>query len=160
MKRLLAGVLQALAFACRRRRYSAHLLPGKPQPDRRGRAMRFFLIELFVLLPVVSESTAADIFPVKCDLVILGEIEASDEHKFQSRMIDQLKRGCSSPKIFVYSPGGHLGAAMQIGEQIYQLRLTTVAPRLIDNSSPEDVEEDNNFRAESRGPRSVSGVDG
>src|SRR5262245_2313642 len=111
--------------------------------------MRFFpIIGLLVVLPVASDATAAEIFPVKCDLVILGEIEASDEHKFQSRLIDQFRLGCSSPRIFLYSPGGRLGAAMQIGEQVYQLRLTTFAPTLIRNRSPEDEEADDKLRTE------------
>jgi hypothetical protein len=90
--------------------------------------MRALLLNgLFVLLALTTEATAADIFPVKCGLVVLGEIETGDAEKFRSQLIEQLRGGCSSPRIHLYSPGGRLGVAMQIGEQVYQLQLTTVA---------------------------------
>ena len=39
-------------------------------------AMRPLFLGLFVLLALVTEATAADIFPIKCGLVVLGEIES------------------------------------------------------------------------------------
>lgn len=128
------------AAACPSPKSKLNAIRGGPCCPKRGFVRPLFLNGLFVLLAMGAEATAADIFPVKCDLVILGQIETSDAKEFQSQLKDQLRRGCSSPRIHIYSPGGRLLTAMQIGEQIYQLRLTTVAPELYDHLIPAEDE--------------------
>jgi hypothetical protein len=65
-----------------------------------------------------------------CDLMVLGAIEPSDDIKCIAQLGSLLRHGCTSPRIYLYSPGGHLPTAMKIGEQIYFLQLTTVGPML------------------------------
>jgi hypothetical protein len=87
---------------------------------------------LFFAIAVGSvASRAAQIFPVDCDLVLVGEIKSQDDFAFRKELTGLLLEKCTGPKIYIYSPGGDLSAAIAIGRQIHFLHLETVAPTLV-----------------------------
>ncbi len=101
--------------------------------------MRCFSPKLILCIIAVSIVTflsikrvsAAVIYPVKCDLVILGDVEAGDSAHFKKELSALFRSGCDySPSIILYSAGGDLVEATNIGRQIHSLYLTTIAPSL------------------------------
>jgi hypothetical protein len=78
----------------------------------------------------LGAALAADILAVKCDIVVIGKIEPSDDATFRHQLVGHLIAGCPSPRIYLYSPGGDFDVAIRIGEQIYSLQLATVGPNL------------------------------
>lgn len=69
---------------------------------------------------------------VICNFSIVGVIERGDDEVFRSKAVEALQGPCTHPSaIVVFSPGGNVGAAMSIGEQIATLALTTFAPDLV-----------------------------
>jgi hypothetical protein len=93
--------------------------------------MRFFLflltVALYALLP---KAYAAEIFPAKCGLLVVGPINVGDDAKFHSQLAALFRSNCDGPKVYLYSEGGNLGAALEIGRQIHRLHLNTIAPML------------------------------
>jgi hypothetical protein len=64
-------------------------------------------------------------------LIIVGRIEAGDGEKFRRTVISEIrKRTHDNPvrTLHIYSPGGDLSAALDIGEQVHRLQLKTRAP--------------------------------
>jgi hypothetical protein len=85
-----------------------------------------------------AAASAAEFLPTNveqrsatCALVLRGSIEPSDEIEFQRHLVALLRSGCKTPRLYIYSPGGNLAAAMKIGEQVHFLQLTTIAPTLL-----------------------------
>lgn len=66
-----------------------------------------------------------------CDLVLIGDIEPGDDAKFARELSRLLESECKSPTVHLYSRGGNVDAAIGIAEQVYALRLRTVAPTLV-----------------------------
>ena len=75
-----------------------------------------------------AEITGSDVKFGKCDVVLIGTIERGDDVKFTNELARVLVLGCEAPTVYLYSRGGDVDAAIGIGEQVYALRLETVAP--------------------------------
>lgn len=63
-----------------------------------------------------------------CQLYIVGRIESPDAEKFRVAVLTAMKRGCQIKQVAIYSLGGDLKAAMNIGEQISVLAIETQGP--------------------------------
>jgi hypothetical protein len=64
-------------------------------------------------------------------LQIVGPIEDRDDVKFKSMLIDAIGRGNQVVKVSIYSPGGRIPPAMEIGSIIRALYVSTVAPQSV-----------------------------
>lgn len=78
----------------------------------------------------VPVAHAAELELGKCDIVLVGPIAPGDEQKFRRAATEQLRKGCDALKLYLYSPGGDLKAALNIGRQVRVLQLTTIGPEL------------------------------
>ena len=94
----------------------------------------------------VKHVLAADIYAVKCDLVILGVIATGDDIRFKKELSLLFQTGCAAPSVILYSQGGDLLPASNIGKQIYFLYLTTVAPNLAASKQEPDLRPRNGAR--------------
>ena len=63
-----------------------------------------------------------------CHVYVVGRIESSDAEKFRAAVLSAMDRGCYVEQVAVYSPGGDLTAAMNIGDQISVLAIETLGP--------------------------------
>jgi hypothetical protein len=96
---------------------------------------KILVIVLFQLTTPLfpSEAQAADILVnEKGDILIVGPIQSGDDEKFRQTVVAEIKRrGSDNPvgHLRIYSPGGDLGAALKIGEQVHLLQMNTVAPQ-------------------------------
>jgi hypothetical protein len=61
-------------------------------------------------------------------ILLLGEIKNGDEVKFKEEVKLLTQQGKWLDRVYLYSGGGALPAAMNIGDQIYLLRASTFAP--------------------------------
>lgn len=77
-----------------------------------------------------TRATAAEIVAEDCRLVLVGPIIAGDEALFQRAVLDRLDRKCDVIRLYLYSPGGDIGAALEIGRQVQMLQMVTVGPTL------------------------------
>jgi hypothetical protein len=89
------------------------------------------IVYLLLLIPVISEARALDMSVAteqqeKLAYVLLwGPIESGDDKKFRSTILPYVKAGYSVFEVFIYSNGGNVAAAMEIGEQIRTLQTRT-----------------------------------
>jgi hypothetical protein len=60
--------------------------------------------------------------------VMLGGIEMGDDVKFKEMVRTIVQQGQWIERIYLFSTGGKMPAALSIGEQIYTLRINTYAP--------------------------------
>jgi hypothetical protein len=59
---------------------------------------------------------------------MFGEIQMGDELKFKNTIKTILQQGKWVERIYLFSNGGAMPAALNIGEQVYTLRISTFAP--------------------------------
>ena len=67
-----------------------------------------------------------------CDLVLIGDIEPGrTTRNLRESSLVSWRVSAESPTVHLYSRGGNVDAAIGIAEQVYALRLRTVAPTLV-----------------------------
>src|SRR5262249_38313697 len=81
----------------------------------------------------IPDSTAAEVTAIrfwKNDfyVAIIGEITGGDEELFRKQVTAALKEGHTVGRVRIYSPGGDLPTALDIGRQIRLLRASTEGP--------------------------------
>lgn len=94
----------------------------------------------FILLLLPTNALGADIVvglqpgpssggkTYSCDLLIIGEIAPGDGEVFRERILKAFGAGCTPHALRLFSPGGDLKAAIDIGRQVNTLALYTMAP--------------------------------
>lgn len=92
--------------------------------------MGCFMLFLTGAGAVVERATAAEVFGEGCQLALVGKLEAGDGAVFSQRVIERLDEKCDVIKLYLYSPGGNLRAALDIGRQVHMLQMITVGPEL------------------------------
>lgn len=115
-------------------------MPGFHNLEVWGRAMRELwhlglltriVIALGMGVPVqAADFTFFDSFPGTGaeGVVMFGEIKPGDELKFKDTVKTITQEGKWVERIYLFSPGGAMPAALSIGEQVYTLRISTFAP--------------------------------
>lgn len=67
------------------------------------------------------------------NIYIIGKIEAGDENIFRRTVLRLVRAGKYIGMVKIFSPGGNIFSALDIGRQIHLVKASTVAPRLLDN---------------------------
>lgn len=91
----------------------------------------FSVLAVSLFLTLISGiAEGADIFVRNGVVHIIGKIEAGDDARFRSVVLDQIRRPSGQPveRVRIYSPGGNLKAALGIGDQVSALQLDTWVP--------------------------------
>lgn len=128
--------------------------------DSMGSAIRLLRCALIVAVAwcvtgAASRLRAAEILVSDGNLVIVGEIERGDEEKLRNLILEQLKQKKRPKALHVYSAGGNLQAAMEIGRHVYTLQLRTVAPRLTSRAGTADARQSKSDQRECDIPGNV-----
>jgi hypothetical protein len=97
-------------------------------------ALRSLVVFAGALLPL--SSSAAELSLSKDDvgqlwIQIVGRIDDGDDIKFKTMLLDAIHRQQQIINVSLYSPGGRVLPAMEIGRMIRIMHLATVAPDLI-----------------------------
>jgi hypothetical protein len=64
-------------------------------------------------------------------LQIVGRIDDGDDVKFKDMLVEAINRGEQIARVSIYSVGGRVSPAMNIGRYIHTMQLSTVAPQLV-----------------------------
>jgi hypothetical protein len=64
-------------------------------------------------------------------LQIVGRIEDGDDVKFKGMLVEAINRGEQIARVSIYSVGGQVSPAMNIGTYIHTMHLSTVAPQIV-----------------------------
>ena len=105
------------------------------------------LLGLAIVTRLMQPASAADIFyggeghvgTRRCDFHIIGQIGATDGDRFRQKMLKAIEEGCRPEKAILYSPGGDLRAAIDIGRQLAVLQMHTEAPEVLLFGEPYDA---------------------
>ncbi|MCP4937191.1 MAG: helix-turn-helix transcriptional regulator [bacterium] len=100
-------------------------------------------ISLISFVFVISTAAAAEIgfiekpFKEKslskfkqCDFYLIGKINRGDDEQFKNIALSSLQKKCIPWNLFLFSPGGNLNAAINIGRHVSALALHTIAPNV------------------------------
>ena len=82
--------------------------------------------------PVLAASLLIHKLGKSADIVVLGQINSGDQYRFRQSVVQLIKEGYWISLVYVFSPGGDVEAAIDIGEQLHVLRASTVAPQTMD----------------------------
>lgn len=88
------------------------------------------------LLTWSPSSNAADIYITESlgtarNITIIGKILPGDDEKFRTAAVRTIRDGNWIGIVKIFSPGGNVGAAIGIGEQVRVMRASTVAPTML-----------------------------
>ena len=94
------------------------------------------LLGVLVFCHLASIAAAADIFydgeghvrSRTCRFHVIGDIAPGDGDLFRRKMLRAIDEGCLPVKVVLYSAGGDLHAAIDIGRQLSALNMHTEAP--------------------------------
>lgn len=91
-----------------------------------------------ILAAVLSCSSAhaasflSSAYQGSANIAMVGQIEPGDEKVFRETVLKHLRQGNWIGMVYVFSTGGNVNAAIEIGEQVRVLKASTVAPTLFD----------------------------
>ena len=94
------------------------------------------LLGVVLFLAQAFPASTADIFYTgegyvgtrQCEFHIIGQIGATDGDRFRQKMLKAIEEGCKPHRAVLFSPGGDLRAAIDIGRQLAVLQMNTEAP--------------------------------
>jgi hypothetical protein len=64
-------------------------------------------------------------------LQIVGRIDDGDDVKFKEMLVEAINRGEQIARVSIYSVGGRVSPAMNIGRYVQTMHLSTVAPQIV-----------------------------
>lgn len=93
-------------------------------------------LTLFYVLNCSLSALAAEIYSKpwygrRVHTYLVGPIVSGDDDKFKAEVLAQLRKGNLVSALQLYTPGGHVEAAMSIGEQVRVLQIQTYTPERV-----------------------------